>query len=220
MNSSKIDRARYGPGWAEVLFGAVLSALLGVLVCAAWLVWKPVPKLMVPPKTEDAYSVYYIRGSTDPDLGQAWLRKRHALLNGQSINLSEEELNTAAVTRMERPRNEQGGEEGASLTPGEVNFRIVGNQLQVAVPVKVALLGRSIIVQATGGFAREGRRFVFAPSQIYVGSCPVGRLPFVASLILRRLYSSQSVPDDLVAAWDKLSGVSIADGRLKLDAGP
>jgi hypothetical protein len=39
---SKVDRAIYGPGWGEVIFGALLSLVLGVVLGALLLVLKPV----------------------------------------------------------------------------------------------------------------------------------------------------------------------------------
>ena len=41
--SKKIDRAVHGQSWAEVILGAALSLVLGVLLMAAWLLASPAP---------------------------------------------------------------------------------------------------------------------------------------------------------------------------------
>ncbi len=220
MSSSKIDRARYGPGWGEVVFGALLSVVLGVVLCAVWLVLKPVPTVTEAPRKPEPGTVYYIRGSADSDLGKAWLRKRHAFLDGQSIGLTEDELNMAVATPMERPKTEPGREDEVGLTPGVINFHVARGKLQVALPVKVAFFGRTVIVQASGDFERRGGFFQFVPTELYVGSCPVERLPVIRSLVLKRIYAAQDIPDELVAAWDKLSEVRIEGRVLKLEAAP
>jgi hypothetical protein len=172
-----------------------------------------------------AGDVYFLEGSKDTNKGNTWLRKRQAFLDGQSIDLTEDELNTAVATPIEKPKGGAGQPASAAksapandalLTPGPVNFRIDGGLVQVGVPVKVNLLDATVIVQATGGFVKKGDTFTFVPKAFYVGSCAVDRLPMVEGLVMGRLFAAQSVPKELTDAWAKLANVSVEGKTLKL----
>ena len=69
---------------------------------------------------------------------------------------------------------------------------------------------------AQGKFAKQGDRFVFDPESMYLGSCPVHRLPFVAGYVRSQFIDSQSIPEDLAAAWPKLANVAIEGNTLTL----
>jgi hypothetical protein len=252
---SKYDNALREPSWAEVLIGAGLSLVLGVVLAVAHLVLKPVTIVSELPKSPVAGEVYFLEGSTDTNKGNTWLRKRQAFLDGQSIDLTEEELNTAVANPIEKPKGGAGqpapaakttpanvtkaankdtkdskankdnkanaanvstASNDALLTPGTVNFRIEGGQVQVGVPVNVNLLDATVIIQATGGFVKKGDTFVFAPKVFRVGSCAVDRLPMVEGLIMGRLFAAQGVPKELTDAWAKLANVSVDGKTLKL----
>jgi hypothetical protein len=90
--------------------------------------------------------------------------------------------------------------------------------LQVGLPVTVNALGLSqkLIVQSHGGFVKKGELFVYAPHDFYVGSCPMQKLPFLSGYFQRKFLSTQSIPDDLKAAWSKLANVAIEGKALKL----
>ena len=217
--------ALHEPSWAEVLIGAGLSLVLGVVLAATHLILKPVTPSREMPKSPVTGSVYFIEGSKDTNRGNTWLRKRQAFLDGQSIDLTEDELNTAVATPIEKPKGGAGQPASAAkpapandalLTPGPVNFRIDGGQLQVGVPVKVNLLDATVIVQATGGIVKKGDTFTFVPKAFYVGSCAVDRLPMVEGLIMGRRFAAQSVPKELTDAWAKLANVSVEGKTLKL----
>lgn len=222
MSSSKIDRALHGPGWVEVSVGAALSLLLGAVLCAAHLVTKPVSSVRELPKEKVTGQVYYIEGSKDANKGRTWLRKRQAFLEGQSIELTEEELNTALNTPTEKPKDGTAAAKpqpssDAVFQPGSMNFRIANDQVQVGLPVRFPLLGTTIVVQASGTFAKSGGVFEFSPRSFYVGSCPIHRVPVLGGIALRRIFANRAMPDDLAAAWKKLSGVKVEGRVLKLE---
>ena len=224
MSSSKIDRAKHGPGWVEVIIGALLSMLLGAVLGFAYLVTKPVATVRELPKEKVAGQVYYLEGSKDGRKGQTWLRKRQAFLEGQSVELTEDELNTALTTPTEKPKEGTAAPAAAKpppaadalFVPGSVNFRLADDQLQIGLPVKCPLLGLTILVQAAGGFEKAGDTFRFAPRTFYVGSCPVHRVPIVESIVLKRVFAGQAMPDDLAAAWKKLTDAKVEGRVLKL----
>jgi hypothetical protein len=226
--SKKIDRALYGPSWTEVIFGALLSIVLGVVLAAAHLITKPVATVKEMPKEPVAGTVYHIEGSKDATKGRSWMAKRQQLVAGMSVTVSEEELNTA-VTAINTPAPKKAGakEEPAAeptkpgaFTPGAPNFRIRDQELQIAVPVTINTLdlGLNVLVQARGDFEKQGDQFVFTPRTLLVGSCPVEKIPGLTNVIMQKFVGAQKLPEDISGAWAKLANVAIDGTKLKLDA--
>lgn len=228
--SKKIDRAMHGPSWAEVILGAVLSAVLGVVLGAALLVLRePVKKM---PKEPVRGAVYYIEGSKDPGKARQTLAKRKAFVEGQSIVVTEDEMNSLVAAPAPGtpgapgPKGAQKGKEKAAppadasetLALGAPNFRIADGKLQVGVPVTINAmdLGHQVIVQARGGFVKKGDMFVYEPDEIYFGSCPVQRLPFVSNYVREKVLAEQSLPEDIKASWKRLASVEIQGKTVKL----
>lgn len=217
MRTSKIERAIHGPSWTEVILGAVLSVLLGLVLAVCHLVLKPVATVRELPKELVAGQIYYIEGSRDATKGRGWLAKRQAFCSGQSVELSEEELNTAVVSPTEKPPAEAAAaSQEAMLSPGLLNFRIADGKLHFGVPLKTFLLDRPVILQARGSFVLSGEQFRFEPELFYLGSCPLHKIPLLRSALLKRVPGAQSIPEDLRSAWSKLSAVSIEGRVLKL----
>lgn len=228
--SKKIDRALYGPSWVEVIVGALLSVVIGVVLAAVYLVTKPVATVKELPKEPVVGMVYHLEGSKDATKGRTWVAKRQQLVAGQSVAVSEEELN-AAIAGINAPAPKKPGakaEEPAPapeakpgpFKPGTPNFRIRDGEVQISVPVTVNTfdLGLNVLVQARGSFEKHGDQFVFAPKTLLVGSCPVEKLPGVAGAALRQFLGAQAIPDDIASAWAKLANVSVEGALLKLDA--
>ncbi len=212
-----------GPGWFEVIFGAILSLLLGVVVAAVFLVFKPVTVVKELPKAPVAKMVYYIEGSRDSSKTRAIISKQKLLAQGGSAVLNEDELNAmttpppAAPTakKMELP---QPAAEKQTVTPGNPNFRIRDNVMQVAVPVQLSAyeMDYKVILQARGGFAKEGEAVVFQPTELYLGSCPLDRLPAVKEYVLKYLVAKVTLPDDAAAVWKKVTAATVEGATVRL----
>lgn len=221
--SNKLDRALYGPSWTEVILGAVLSVALGIVLAAAFLIFKPVTLVREMPKEPIPGMVYYFEGSHDSAKARRLPEKQKAFLKGGSVVLTEDELNLAAAPA-QTPGKVSATPEDGFLNPGLVNVRIHEGTFQVSVPVKVkySLVGldTTVVVVTKGKFEKDGDSYVYEPETVYVGSCPVQRLPMVESFVMGKFFSSARFPADVVAAWDKLSEVSIEGATLKLTAKP
>jgi hypothetical protein len=223
--SKKIDRALYGPSWTEVILGACLSLLLGVVLAAAYLVTKPVETVREMPKEPIPGQIYLVEGSKDGTKGRQWKAKQLQLSAGTSVNLTEDELNTAVAAwnapkaKPAGAKEEEKAAEAEKLALGAVNFRIRGGEMQVAVPVTLNVLGlgTTVMVHAIGGFEKDGDQFVFKPSQMFVGSCQVQRLPTVSALIMNKVKATQALPAELGAAWRSLANVTIDGAQLQLE---
>ncbi len=107
----------------------------------------------------------------------------------------------------------------ATLPTGTVNFRLDHDSLQTALPANLNALGAdlSLLIQMRGGFAKGTNGFVFQPTEFYVGSLPLHRLPGMPGWILGRLLAAQkNLPADLMGAWQKLGNVTVENRVLKL----
>ena len=233
--SKKIDRATHGPGPVEILLGALLSVVLGVVLGAVLLILRPVVVAKEMPKEPVKGAVYYIEGSRDSAKGRQALAKRKAFVDGQSVTVTEDEINSllastqapAAAKAPEKKAPEKGKEKAGSapaagsadaVALGQPNVRINGGELQIGVPVTVNALGldQKVIVQARGGFVKKENGFVYEPSSLYFGSCPVQHLPFISDYVRTKALATQSIPEDIKTSWAKLANVAIEGNALKL----
>lgn len=88
------------PGWFQVTFGALLSAILGVALGAAVLVARPAVVVKAEPKEREQGAVYFIEGSRDGNRGRQALAKRQSFLAGESITVNEDEINTLVAAAL------------------------------------------------------------------------------------------------------------------------
>lgn len=223
----------------SLALGVVLGAVLLVLRPV-------VPAKELPKEEERVRgAVYYIEGSKDTAKAKQAVQKRAAFVAGKSVVLSEEEVNAIANPGAAAAApGTKGGEKGKApekgktadkgkaaekaapppaasgemLALGVPNFRIREGAVQVAVPVTVNALdlGLKVVAQARGAFAKQGDVFVFEPTEMYLGSCPVQRLPFLSSYVREKVIAGQPIPDDLKDAWKKLAAVAVEGSALKL----
>lgn len=226
----KNTKVQRGPTWFEVGLGAFLSVILGVALGAAYLVSRPVQKVTAIPKDAAASALFYIEGSRSAGRSSDVAEKRKAFVGGESVTVEEGELNSliGSISQPETPKAKapKPGEKAPPaasermIDAGTLNARIKGGTIQFGDTVTFNVYGFSaaVIVQATGSFAKRGSGFEFDPETFYVGGCPVQRLLFVRGYLLRKLLFTQPAPDDLAAAWSKLSDVSIEGSTLRLKA--
>ena len=209
-----------GPGWTEVTVAALLSVVLGALVGAAMLALQPVAvvKELPSPKDRPAGVVYVIEGRRDSSKSAEAVRKRQLFMGGQSISLAEEELNLLFAAPAPAPGEKPRAAEvpvGGIFAVGEPNVRIADGLIQVAAPVRLAMpdLGLKFIVQIRGRMVKKPEGFVFEPTEMYLGSCPLSVIPFVSGMIRSRVGTVDVVPAELRANWARLVEASI-EGRL------
>ena len=213
----------------EVILGTLLSTALGVVLAAAYFVFKPVATVRELPKEPVPGQVYYVEGSRDESRARRLPAKEKFFLKGGSVVVNEDELNTAANPLADQSAAAKAAAPAAATTPAAAtpllapsppNFRIHDGAMQITVPVRVRVelvgLDQTIFVQSTGRFVRRVDTFVFVPSAMYVGSCPVERLPAIMSLFEDKLLRSQPIPADIMGAWGRLADVMIDGSNLRL----
>jgi hypothetical protein len=212
------------PSWVEVGLGALLSAILGVALGAADLVMKPVQAVKEVPKDAPSGAVYYIEGSRDFTKSSAAAATRKAFADGESVSVEEGELNMLLTSGKSDSAPAKPADKGApppdakTIDVGALNARIHAGKIQFADTVSYNLFGitGSVIVQAIGGFEKDGAEFVFVPESFYVGGCPLQRLPVIRGFAMKKLLFAQSVPEDIAAAWPKLVSVTIEESTMHL----
>jgi hypothetical protein len=221
--NKKLQRELHGPGWGEVILGALLSLVLGIVLAMAFLIFTPVVKVREMPKEPDAKVVYYLEGSAAASRAHQAQTKAKSFLQGQSVTLNEDELNSIVYGfRAQPPKPAKPTLTSAPpdkvIEPGSPNFRIRDSVLQIGVPLKLSAYGlkHEVIFQARGRFTKSGDTFVFDPNEVFVGSCALERLPVIRDMILKRLVAATEVPPELPTAWQKLTDVSLEGSNLKL----
>jgi len=215
---AKVERALYGPSVTEVVVGAALSLVLGAALAVIYLAWKPVETVRELPEEPVSGVVYYVPGSTNAAKGRQYLRKRQLLLEGgagETIRLSEEELNAWIASSRANPEAAAGG---GMVDPQSINFRIRDGLFQIGLPCTVSVFGLNhpLILQARGGFESNGEVYVFSPDELHLGSLAAHRVPGLGALVRSRLLNMQNVPDELRNAWRRLAHVEVEDDQLVL----
>ncbi len=218
---SKINRERFGPSLFEVTLGAALSVGLGVLLAAGYLIFTPVTTLKVEPKEGELapHEVVYLEGTKSPGRSGQWMRKRQLLLEGQAAEIAvvEDELN-AWIAEGAKPATGADAPAPAFLQPTTVNFRIREGVIQVGAPASLNAFGytKPVIFQMRGGFEQRGERFEFVPSESYLGSLALHRIPVAENFLISALARTQSAAEDVVAAWDRVSAVRVEGNTLNV----
>jgi hypothetical protein len=237
MKDKKLQRALYGPSLTEVTLGAALSVALGAIVGVAYLVYKPVETVKALPKEADMVpgQIYFVEGSRESGKAKQWRTKRKQLAESVpgEIAFIEDELNAwfspdaPAAKPAPKPVAGKAPEPAAEpetpipdelITWSHPGFRIADNAVQVSCmatfnPLRMLTLDLPVVVQANGGFEKEGEEFVYAPKTLYVGSLPVHRIPGATSYLMKRARESQALPDQGLEAWKKVASVTV-DGRV------
>jgi hypothetical protein len=234
MNTKQIDRALYGPSLFEVTLGAVLSILLGAALAALFLILKPVVVAPELPKEEErvAGAVYFLQGRTDATRGKQWQAKRQRLAEGTpgEVAFTEEELNAwlaadapkpATAPKKAAPAPKPGAKAPEPEVPEELvtaeplNVRIRDGVFQVGLPasLNVVVTSLPVVVQARGGFEKSGESWSFRPSELYVGSLPLHRIPGVSEFAVRKFMRSGPFPED---TWKSVADLKVEDKQLKI----
>jgi hypothetical protein len=220
---SKYQRKKDGPGWIEVLCGAALSLLVGVVLAVVFLVFKPVTTVKDLPKEPVPQMVYYLEGTHDSTKTRELATKRKLLLPGNTVVFNEDELNLmvtpppppSAPKKMELP---QPVAETDTVSAGAPNFRVRKDVMQVALPIELNAFEMSckVVLQARGGFVKEGDTVAFQPNEFYIGSCPLDRLPAVRDYVIKYVVEKSKVPDEVATLWKNIADAKVEGSNIRL----
>jgi hypothetical protein len=222
---SKLQRKIDGPGWIEVICGAALSVVLGVVLAVAFLVFKPVTSVKELPKEPVDDMVYYIEGTREGSKIREVSAKKRLIAQGQSVTLNEDELNTLVMPPV-APRNPKNLELPATekstdkIVPGLPNFRIRENVMQIGIPIELNAyeMNHKVILQTRGNVTKVGDTIVFQPGELWVGSCPLENIPAAKEFVMQQVLARAKFPDDLVAAWKNVGDVVVEGSTVRVTA--
>lgn len=221
---NKMDRALNGPGPVEIVFSVVISLVLGILIGALHLVFKPVVVVKKVEEATEVGSVYFVEGSANSSKSRQWTRKRQMLAGEGPVDvvLTEDELNAwlasagAGVKSGAAPAAEKAS--APLVQPEGVNFRIQDGLMQVGAVGNLSALDFEfkLVVQTRGTFEPGANGFVFKPEEFYIGSLPAHVIPGLPAFLIKRLVASQELPADLRETWSKLTLVAVEGNALRL----
>ncbi len=235
MADKKIEKALYGPSTTEVALGAILGLAAGLLAACAFLVFKPVLQVKEMPAADKRVrgAVYYLPGSDVTAKGKAYAAKQKAFVGGGSVELNEDELNawSAAVfasapppkaakpgAKAETPKADAAPTYDGIFNPDRPNFKIKDGTLQIGTKCVLNWYGltKEVIVLTTGTIQPAGDDFVYVPTTLYLGSCPVHLIPGAAGPLLSHLIARKKAPDEINSAWAKATNVTLDGSTLKI----
>ncbi|WP_404425770.1 hypothetical protein [Nibricoccus sp. IMCC34717] len=201
--------------WISSLFFAAVGVSVGGGLALFSLVAKPVEVLKKLPDDAASRGTFYVPGERDATRGKLWSLKRRTLLQGQSgvVSLSEEELNSwfASVARTDTPRDPKAPPPTWVLDG--LNFRVTEGMLQVGLPITFNGLSEpmKIIVQSRGQVVPGAGRWYYRPTEFWVGSLPLHRLPGAIEYVVTRELDEAWVPAEALEAWKRVAEVSVGD---------
>lgn len=208
--------ARLGPSVSEIVLGSILSVLLGGLLAGFYLAARPMKVVKAVPEEVESGVVYFVEGRKDFEASRRWMFKREVFVQGQTVEVTEGELNFWVESVYPKPAGDASG--GAVFHIGTPQFRIEDDELKMGALCKINILGlvHEIAVQSAGGFVKEGARFVFRPRELLVGGLPVHKLGPLGKIVFGRLAGAFEPPEDAAAAWAQLTGVHVESNMLVL----
>jgi hypothetical protein len=189
--------------------------------------------------------VLYFEGSMDLSKAKLSGAKRKTFTSGASVLVDENELNALVGTPVPAPAPALSAPDagnppaavapppaapaaeadaaapaygGFVVTPEAPNFRVQEGEFQIGLPIKFGAFGHdtTVVVQARGQFVKRGEQFVFEPSTLLVGSCPLDSLPILRSWVVRKVLHAVPVPEDIKKVWGELSDVAVVGSALML----
>ncbi len=187
---------RKSPGLFEILFGLVLSLVLGALLAVIFYISKPVEVVTVLPKEPVEGVRYYVEGVAGS--GSTWERKAAMVeAGGGEISFTEAELNAWSNASFETAKVDEASKaDTAMLIMGKPNFRIDGNSLQVGLVNQLVFFGteKKLVLQAKGSFTRKANGWAYVPDEIYLGGLPLHKIPALADVLTSRLTPAAQIP--------------------------
>lgn len=105
------------------------------------------------------------------------------------------------------------------VTPSVPNFRIREGVVQIGMQTTINPLGYvfPVVVQAKGGFEKQGDTFMYVPESLMIGSFPLHRFPHATEYLMKYLAEKatthDAIPAEMVSAWKKVRNV-VVDGKV------
>ncbi|MEX0322244.1 MAG: hypothetical protein AB3N63_08810 [Puniceicoccaceae bacterium] len=217
-----------GPRMFSVLFMGLICLILGAVLGVVSLITQPVTELTKAPEegSMEPGEIYVVKGQRTG--GTNWRQKEDALQSGAlaQITLSESDLNRWSSSRLKGPKipgkdDDVAWKEKLQLYPGNVNFNILEDAIQVSVEVEFGgyLKDKTILCTVIGKFDSTPNGVVFVPTSASIGQAPVGVVSEAGEFFLD--YVSKRFGEDEGLAWvpialEELESIEVVDEQLVL----
>lgn len=212
-----INLDRKSPGIVGIVFGAFSAIALGALLGCFHLASKPVQVVSTLPNEPVAGTRYFVQGAAGS--GSTWERKLERLKTASGeFGLTEADLNGWATAGFAEAKVEDAESIPVMIVAGKPNFRIQGTELQVGAINRVLFFGSPspLVLQAKGGFEREGSKWVFAPKESFLGGLALHRVPALQSLVAGRFGAKDALPEDVKNLLARATQISVVNGEVLL----
>ena len=209
--------ARNAPSTLEIVLGSILSVILGVFLASVFLACRPMKVVNEIPKEPEEGVVYFLEGSKDYEASRRWAFKHDVFVKGQSVQVTEGELNFWGTSVY--PPVPKDKPSDATFSFGTPQFHIQDDELKIGTLCTFNFFGlfrHQFPVQVAGGFVKNGDHYAFKPREVVVGALPAQRLGPIGTLIYRQVVNAFVPPEDVAAAWNKLTDVHVEGNELIL----
>jgi hypothetical protein len=199
-----------------MVIGSILSIVLGALLACFYLAVRPMEVVKKIPEEPKAGVVYFVEGKKDYEASRRWMFKRDVFVQGQSVEVTEGELNFWIDSVYPKPASDAPND--AIFSIGTPQFRIEDDELKAGALCRLNVFGlvHEVAVQAAGGFVKNGDRFAFNPREMRIGGLPAEKLGPLGSFVFNRLAGAFVPPEDAAEAWGKLTDVHVEGDQLIL----
>lgn len=209
-------------GSGSIIFGAGMSAFIGVLLAMLSLILTPVEngKPNMKPEEIKIGKAYYIAGSSRD--GNAHSSKRRQFVGTSTVVLHHGELNTWASRSFKPSPDLQKAEPYPPvISPLTPNFRISDGNVQIATELFVSSIPkRRPIYQAQGSFVKgSDKKYKFIVESSSINQMAVPRIPGMQQAFFDKLangYIQSDEGQELAAAWNKLKNVEVKGDKIRL----
>lgn len=212
---NRMDRALNGPGPVEIVLSVVISLVLGILIGAVHLVFKPVEVVKKAEEATEVGSVYFVEGSANSSKSRQWTRKRQMLASGTptEITLNEDELNAWTDSAIIAASSEA-AKQGRKL---RANFRIQDGVIHAGL-IGSEGLPPTCWFQVKGTFVADNKsRKTFIAEEVYIGSLPLHSvIPGISTMFFEGVLNDKKTPEQVRTFWNRISSASVDGSLLRL----
>ncbi|MCZ6674864.1 MAG: hypothetical protein O7C75_18190 [Verrucomicrobia bacterium] len=198
----------------KLLANAIIGALIGCFIAAAYLVTTPVMEVTFLPDQIEPAMHYVLKGRTAG--GDSWKYKATELQGGKSeVTFLETDMNRwASSFSTDYPEEKP----SIYLEPQRPIFRLEGDKLLISAAAETGFGAwhKLVILSLEGDFVPDAGALQVEPDKFYIGSL---RLPGpVKDFVWKRISRAYILDDEFQSLWSSIESANIHESQLILTA--
>ncbi|MCH8475143.1 MAG: hypothetical protein LAT55_07940 [Opitutales bacterium] len=213
----------------EIIVGASLSLVLGLLASFAYLSLQPVEILSEPPEEGEFRSsaAYFVEGQAQGQYRNQWeglLNQIQEVLRGGDLDVTirEDDLNHWAAANFVAPDEDEmerpffGG-----VFPKNLNFRVNEELIHIGIDMDYDGLGLRHVfkLQIIGGLEESRGQNEFSVGEVYLGQCRIPSIFGLRGFFLNRVRESYPVPPAIPNVLREAEVFEVNEGEIRLVVG-